>query len=323
VDLKLIIGNATPPHITSAKAVTFQVGKFSSFKITTTGDPTPSLTEHAFLPDGVTFVDNGDGTATLSGTPSALDATGHYDLIFTASNGVALDATHPDANQFFTLTLSGSAIKLPLPATHLVFAPQPTNTNAGATMAGVTVLVEDNAGHVVTTDGSTVSLALAGTAGGVLNGTLAVGAAGGIATFSDLSLTKAGRYALIATDGALRSARSRIFIISPDATTAHLVLSQPANTTVPTGKPLPPISATLEDQFGNVIKNNHSTVTLSVGSGPAGGSLKGRATVPFIAGVATFRNIKLSLAGNYSLALSDPALPGNGSLPLNLAISST
>jgi hypothetical protein len=324
-DLTITLGAAAtkPPHITSISAVTFQVGKPSAFRITTTGDPTPGITETAFLPDGITFVDNGDGTATLSGTPSALDATGHYHLIFTASNGVALDATHPNANQFFTLTLSGSGIKLPLPATHLVFAPQPTNAIAGATMSPVSVLVEDKTGHVVTTDGSTVSLTLAGTAGGVLNGTLSAAAGGGIATFSDLSLTKAGRYTLIAADGALRPARSRIFTIGPDASTGHLVFSQPPASTVATGKPLPPIRATLEDQFGNVIKNNRSTVTLSIGSGPAGGAIKGRTTVPFIGGVATFRNIALLQAGSYSLELSDSALPGNGSVPLNLAISAT
>ena len=133
VDLTVTLGTSTPPHITSANNVTFQIGKPSAFTITTTGDPTPTITETAFLPDGIKFVDNGNGTATLSGTPSALDATGNYDLIFTASNGVPIDSTHPAANQFFTLTLSKSGVKAPLPATHLVFGTQPgATTNADA-----------------------------------------------------------------------------------------------------------------------------------------------------------------------------------------------
>ena len=37
--------------------------------MTTTGFPISALTETGALPTGVTFVDNGDGTATLAGTP--------------------------------------------------------------------------------------------------------------------------------------------------------------------------------------------------------------------------------------------------------------
>ncbi|MDB5292922.1 MAG: Ig family protein [Phycisphaerales bacterium] len=104
VDLTLTLVSAqTPPRITTPSAVTFKLGQPSTFTVRTTGSPTPSIKETAFLPDGISFVDNGDGTATLSGTPKLLDATGHYNLIFTASNGAS-----PDANQFFTLTLDGA-----------------------------------------------------------------------------------------------------------------------------------------------------------------------------------------------------------------------
>ena len=47
----------------------------------------------------MTFVDNGDGTATLAGTPAA-GTGGTYALTITATNGVA-----PDATQSFTLTV--------------------------------------------------------------------------------------------------------------------------------------------------------------------------------------------------------------------------
>ena len=39
--------------------------------MTTTGFPTPTVSESGALPGGVTFTDNGNGTATLSGTPAA------------------------------------------------------------------------------------------------------------------------------------------------------------------------------------------------------------------------------------------------------------
>ncbi len=50
-------------------------------------------------PRGVTFTDNGDGTATLSGTPAA-GTGGAYPITITATNGVG-----PDATQSFTLTV--------------------------------------------------------------------------------------------------------------------------------------------------------------------------------------------------------------------------
>src|SRR5205807_3966510 len=50
------------------------------------------------LPFGVTFSDNGNGTATLSGTPGA-GTGGTYIFLITASNNVGQD------NQTFTLTV--------------------------------------------------------------------------------------------------------------------------------------------------------------------------------------------------------------------------
>ena len=67
----LTVNQATRPAITSATSTTFTVGTAGSFTVTTTGFPTPTLSETGALPSGVTFTDNGNGTATLSGTPTA------------------------------------------------------------------------------------------------------------------------------------------------------------------------------------------------------------------------------------------------------------
>src|SRR6266851_3823837 len=87
-----------PPTITSATAVTFQVGAAGTFSVTTSGSPTPSITESGPLPAGVTFLNNGNGTGTLSGTPTA---SGTFAITFTAQNGVS-----PNATQSFTLTVN-------------------------------------------------------------------------------------------------------------------------------------------------------------------------------------------------------------------------
>ena len=58
------------PVMTSASSSTFALGAVNSFTVTASGFPPPSLVRGgAALPSGVTWVDNGDGTGTLGGTP--------------------------------------------------------------------------------------------------------------------------------------------------------------------------------------------------------------------------------------------------------------
>lgn len=82
------------PAITSADEATFTKGAQSSFPITATGTPQPTVAEGGTLPSGVEFKDG-----VLSGTPTQ---TGTFDVTFTASNGVGADSV-----QHFTLTVLG------------------------------------------------------------------------------------------------------------------------------------------------------------------------------------------------------------------------
>ena len=91
------VGSA--PTITSAGATTFTAGSAGSFSVTTSGSPTPSISKSGALPSGVTFVDNGNGTATLAGTPAA-GTGGTYPLSLDASNSIS-----PDGTQTFILTV--------------------------------------------------------------------------------------------------------------------------------------------------------------------------------------------------------------------------
>lgn len=92
----LSIVAATGPVITSATSATFAVGALNTFTVTTTGNPKPALTVSGALPSGVTFVDNGNGTATISGTPTAPS---------TSSLGITAQNSKGTANQSFTLTV--------------------------------------------------------------------------------------------------------------------------------------------------------------------------------------------------------------------------
>ena len=87
-----------PPAISPSGAL-FTIGRAESFTVTTSGFPAPALSVQGTLPAGVTFTDNGDGTATLAGTPAAGTA-GSYPLTITAANGVS-----PDATRVITLTI--------------------------------------------------------------------------------------------------------------------------------------------------------------------------------------------------------------------------
>jgi hypothetical protein len=105
------------PAITSRKSVGFTVGAPGSFSVQTTGSPVATISESGTLPPGVSFTDNGDGTATLAGTPPS-GSSGSYPLTITAANGVS-----PNATQSFTLTVSPDTAA-------------PVITSAGATTFG-------------------------------------------------------------------------------------------------------------------------------------------------------------------------------------------
>jgi LPXTG-site transpeptidase (sortase) family protein len=89
---------ACGPVFTSANFTSFDAGFAGSFNVTATGNPSiMTIVSAGVLPSGVTLVDNGNGTATLGGTP-AVGTNGTYNLVFTANNGVT-----PNGTQNFTL----------------------------------------------------------------------------------------------------------------------------------------------------------------------------------------------------------------------------
>ena len=141
---------STAPTITSANNTTFEVGSSGSFTLTTTGSPTPVLTETGALPSGLTFADNGNGSGALSGTPAA-GTGGTYLFTFTANNGVGTPAS-----QSFTLTVdqapaitsaNSTTFAVGVAATFTVTTtgtPAPSLTESGALPSGVTFAANAN-----------------------------------------------------------------------------------------------------------------------------------------------------------------------------------
>jgi hypothetical protein len=112
---------------TSPDHVTFTAGQFNTFKVIVTGQPTPALTEDGVLPVGISFTDNGDGTATLSGVPSA-STVGTYALVFNAEK----NKPH-HASQNFTLTVACPLITVTNPSVTTGVAGSPFSQTFGAT----------------------------------------------------------------------------------------------------------------------------------------------------------------------------------------------
>jgi large repetitive protein len=135
----LIVDQA--PAITSTNGATFTVGTSSTFDVSTSGVPGPTLSETGALPNGVTF---NTSTGELSGTPQS-GTVGTYDLTFTANNGIS-----PNATQSFVLIVdeapaftsaNGVTFTVGTSGTFTATAsgfPAPTFSETGALPSGVT-----------------------------------------------------------------------------------------------------------------------------------------------------------------------------------------
>lgn len=194
-------------------------------------------------------------------------------------------------------------------ATHLVFSVQPTNTNAGSSFS-VAVSVEDPSGNVVTSNDSTIRLTILGR--GRFGGdghTMTATAVDGVANFNDITLDKAGTYTLEASIGHRHRVMSDSFTVSPDTSGSEkLVFLGRDSQYGRVNEPLRNVSVAVEDQYGNVIKTDSSTVTLSINSGPTTSFASGVPspyTESTANGVARFNNVTFDTAGTYTLSASD------------------
>ena len=109
------------PAITSKASATFTAGNPATFTVTTSGFPAAAVTESGALPSGVTFTDNGNGTATIAGTPAG---GGSYPILITAANATG------GVSQWFTLGVNQPLVITSAPG---------TTTTAGTAMAPFTV----------------------------------------------------------------------------------------------------------------------------------------------------------------------------------------
>ncbi|HVE86130.1 MAG TPA: hemagglutinin, partial [Myxococcales bacterium] len=155
----------------------------------------------------------------------------------------------------------------------MAFFVQPVSATAGVAISpAVKVEIRDQFNNRVL--GSTASVTLAiGTnpGGGTLSGTLTVAAVGGVATFSTLSINKAGTgYTLTASSPGLTGATSNAFNITA-AAASRLGFSTPSRTFTAgaCGGLAQVITVQLQDAFGNAV-NAGAAVSFTASSTSSG-----------------------------------------------------
>jgi len=200
-------------------------------------------------------------------------------------------------------------VALPVAVNRLVFSQQPKTTCACATMPPVSVTMVDRQGNTLTGFTGNVHLDIAPNAnpgGGALGGALDANADAGVATFSGLTITKAGSgYQLKASADNVASVVSWSFGIFAGPGDHPMYLVQPSSTTV--NRPItPPMQVAILDKYNNVATSyTYVLYCLMDHDGSGGGATleaSGNGRVPN-AGIATFEALKIDKVGRgYTLS---------------------
>ncbi len=220
----------------------------------------------------------------------------------------------------------GNPVYAQLVPSKLAFTVQPSITVAGVAISTVQVAVQDASGITVPTATNSITISIGTNAGGgTLSGTTTVSAVAGIATFSNLSIDKAGTgYTLVASSGSLTSATSASFNINAASATLLAFTVQPSTTTA--GAAIPDVKVAIKDAFGNTVTTATNTITIAIGTNPSTGTLSGTASVNAIAGIATFSGLSIDKAGTgYTLVASSGLLTSatSASFTINAAAAAS
>jgi alpha-tubulin suppressor-like RCC1 family protein len=263
----------------------------------------------------------GAAGATLGGTLSKAAVAGvvtFSDLtIDKAASGYTLAAS---ATNLTGATTSAFAVAAGAPA-KLAFSVQPTSAVSAVAMTpALTVTIQDAFGNT-TNATSSVTLAIGTNVGsGTLSGTMTVAAVAGVATFSTLSIDKAGTgYTLAATATGLTGATSTAFNITHGAAAKLVFTSQPSNTTS-AASIAPALTVTVQDAAGNTVTSSTASITVLLLVSPSGGTLSGTKTVAAVAGVATFSTLAVDKVGTgYVIGASSTGLTSSSTNEFSIA----
>ncbi len=240
------------------------------------------------LPGSYTFMSADQGSHLFA---VSFKSAGSQIITATDSNDIAL--------------ISQAQVQVTSAAAKLVITSQPASMVTAGNNFGLIVEAVDSHGKLDSNFNGLVTMTLAGNpVHGSLGGVVTVQAVNGIATFSGLTLNRAGAgYTLKATSGSVTTATTRAIAVTANSASQLVLITQPPGT-IAAGSPFG-LKVAAEDGYGNVIRSFSGSVTLTLASGPAGATVEGNLTATLVKGVATFSGLKITQAGTgYSLTAS-------------------
>lgn len=268
-----------------------RIGDANCNTVSSTASVTLALTAGSGSLAGTTSVTAVDGVATFSGLNIQSAGTGK--VITATSSGL-------------TSAVSASFEVLPGAPASVVIVTQPGGGIAGSAWSQQPVIeLRDSFGNRATQALASVSATIVDSNHGPLIGTATVNAVQGVATFTGLTLNKAGTGRVLSfNSGTLPSVDSSSFTITPAAASQLIFSQQPVGAAVGSSLSTQPI-VQIQDAFGNVV-NSSAVVNVALVGG--GATLFGTRNVPASSGVATYTNLSMTQAGDYRLVASSGSL---------------
>jgi len=270
-----------------------------------------------------------NATVVLSATPTTGN-TLTQPLSTTNTNGIAtgtLSSTKAEGKTV-SATINGVAVTQTASVTvtaaapsQLVFTTQPTNTPAGAAITPpIQVTAFDQFNNLATAFGGSITMSIGtnppGT--GVLSGPNPVTAVGGTATFSNLSINKAGTGYRLSASGPGTGTSSAFDVTASAATKLVITIepSTPDSSGVPFG--VQPV-VQLRDANDNNVSQSGTVVTASVAVGPAGAAFTNATATTLATGAATFSGLAVSgTVGSYRLQMASGTLTPDTTVAITL-----
>jgi hypothetical protein len=328
--------SATSTGLVPAASATFAITPGPAAALRFVQQPTGAAAGEVLAPPVTIAIVDAFGNATGTGTAQV-------SLALTNAGGAALGGTTARAAVAGVATFDNLTVSLPgdftLTAaatgltgtesesfrilagvpTRLAFRVQPTDVAAGASITpAIEVVILDGAGNL-TADQRRVTLTLATNPGGAdLGGTTARDANDGVATFGNITVNRSGiGYRLAASADGLTGATSDAFDVAAGSVASLEFTAQPLSGTA--GLPIAPVVVTLRDAAGNVVIGASGAVTVSLGTNPTGAPLQGTLSATPVAGIATFADLQVDVAGTgYRLNAVTAGVDPEGSATFNI-----
>jgi hypothetical protein len=268
-------------------------------------------------------------TLAIASNPGGSTLTGAGPV--NAVNGVAtftnLSLNHVGANYTLTATAPGgfaaaTSVGFTIAAAepdHLELS-LPGSAAAGATITPAQVTVRDAFGNVAVSPSVSITMAIQNNpTAGTLSGTKTVATVNGVATFTNLSIDKAGNgYTLRATGGGMGLTSGALNILPGNVNRLSFQLA-PTSATV--GAPLGTIEVWVQDASGNLVTTASNSISIA---SSVTGSLSGTSTVAAVNGIARFTNLAITKAGTgYQLIAHGSGLADATSGAFNVAKAAT